>query len=174
MYKAKKNEHGTAYYLKSRLVAPSRLLETNWFWAPSLALPCILDTNFSVVHRYCLFFEQLQETIIIIQPQDFDHGSGQAYLLQKCMYGLKQSWVQLLFWISIFLKSTRFKICPKEPCLLLKDEVLFCWWLPGYVKNKAGLWKISEIWIQDQTACKSPNTYWLSKVSLEWIALSQH
>ena len=33
-----------------------------------------------------------------------------------------------------------------------------CWWHPGYVKNKAGLWKISrsvEDWIQDQRARKA-------------------
>jgi hypothetical protein len=55
----------------------------------------------------------------MIQPKNFDDGSGQVRLLQKCIYGLKQSGSEWFFRPSI-----GFKICPKEPCLLVKDEVL--------------------------------------------------
>jgi hypothetical protein len=59
--KARKNEHGAIYSLKSRLVAkrhsqksestiftPSRLLETKRLSDSSLLLPCISDSNFLI------------------------------------------------------------------------------------------------------------------------------
>jgi len=47
-----------------------------------------------------------------------------VYLGQKCIYGLKQSGREWYFRLSNLLKSIGFEICPKEPCLLVKDEVL--------------------------------------------------
>jgi len=60
----------------------------------------------------------------MIQPESFDDGSGRVCLLQKCIYGLKRSGREWYFRFSYFLKSIGFEICPKEPCLLVKDEVL--------------------------------------------------
>ena len=66
----------------------------------------------------------LKETIYMIQPESFDDGSGRVCLLKKCIYSLKQSEREWYFRLSYFLKSIGFKICPKEPCWLVKDEVL--------------------------------------------------
>jgi hypothetical protein len=66
-------------------------------------------------------YGNLKETIYMIQPEGFDDGSGRVCLLQKCIYGLKQSGREWYFRFSYFLKSIGFEICPKEPCLLVKD-----------------------------------------------------
>jgi len=60
----------------------------------------------------------------MIQPEGFDDGSGQVCLLQKCIYGLKQSGREWYFRPPNLLKSIGFEICPKEQCLLVKNEVL--------------------------------------------------
>jgi len=77
-----------------------------------------LDINTAYLYR------NLKETIYMIQPEGFDDGSGRVCLLQKCIYGFKQSGREWNFLLSNFLKSIGFEICPKEPCLLVKDEVL--------------------------------------------------
>jgi hypothetical protein len=69
-------------------------------------------------------YGNLTETIYMIQPEGFDDGSGRMCPLQNCIYALKQSEREWYFRLSNFLKSIRFEICPKEPCLLVKDEVL--------------------------------------------------
>jgi hypothetical protein len=45
-------------------------------------------------------------------------------MMDQADYGLKQSGREWYFRPSDFLKSIGFKICPKEPCLVIKDEVL--------------------------------------------------
>jgi hypothetical protein len=77
----------------------------------------------------------------MIQPEDFDDGSGRVCLLQKCIYGLKQSGREWYFRVSRFLKSIGFEICPKEPCLLVKDEVL----LLIYVDDILGMSKTKQV-----------------------------
>jgi hypothetical protein len=69
-------------------------------------------------------YGNLKETMYMIHPEGFDDGSGRVCLLQKCIYGLKQSGREWYFVLSNFLKSIGFEICPKDPCLLVKDEVL--------------------------------------------------
>ena len=44
--------------------------------------------------------------------------------LQKCAYGPKQSRMESYLRLSNFLKSIGLEIYPKEPDLLVKDEVL--------------------------------------------------
>jgi hypothetical protein len=62
-------------------------------------------------------------------------------LLQKYIYGLKQSGREWHFRLSNFLKSIGFEICPKEPRLLLKDEVL----LFIYVDDILGMSKTKQV-----------------------------
>jgi len=66
----------------------------------------------------------MKETIYMIQPEGFYDGSGRVCLLKKCIYGLKQSGREWYFRLSYLMKSIGFEICPKEPCLLVEDEVL--------------------------------------------------
>jgi len=133
IYKAKKNEHGAVYSLKSRLVAKGHSqkpgIDYNDTFAPvgdKVILRFVL--SFFLYLGYELFqldidtayvYGNLKETIYMIQP-----GSGRVCLLQKCLYGLKQSEREWYFRLSNFLKSIGFEIGPKEPCLLVKDEVL--------------------------------------------------
>jgi len=60
----------------------------------------------------------------MIEPEGFDDGSSRVCLLQKCIYVLKQSGREWYFRFSNFLKSIGLEIYPKEPDLLVKDEVL--------------------------------------------------
>jgi hypothetical protein len=85
-------------------------------------------------------YGDLKETIYMIQPEVFDDGSGRLCLRQKCIYGLKQSEREWYFRFSNFLKSIEFEICPKEPCLMVKDEVLLFIYVDDIlVMYKAGL-----------------------------------
>ena len=61
-------------------MTPLRLLETKKFLDLSFLLPCILNTN--------LFSWTSTLPINMIQPQVYDDGSGQVFLLQKGIYGL--------------------------------------------------------------------------------------
>jgi hypothetical protein len=60
----------------------------------------------------------------VIQPEGFDDGSGRVCLLQKCINGLKPSEREWYCRLSNCLISSGFEIYPKEPCLLVRDEVL--------------------------------------------------
>jgi hypothetical protein len=60
----------------------------------------------------------------MMQPEGFDDGSGRVSVLQKYIFGLKQSGREWHFQLSNFLKSTGFEICLKEPYLLVKHEFL--------------------------------------------------
>jgi hypothetical protein len=60
----------------------------------------------------------------MIQPKGFDDGSGRVCLLNKSIHGMKKSKREWYFRLSYFLKSIEFEICPEEPCLMVKDEVL--------------------------------------------------
>jgi hypothetical protein len=139
IYKAKKNEHGAVYRLKSRLVAKGHsqkpgIEEYNDTFAPvrdKVILKYVL--SFALLLGYELFqldidtaylYGNLKDTIYMMKPEGFDYGSDRGCLLQKCIYGLKQSGREWYFRLSNFLKSIGFEICPKEPCLLVKDEVL--------------------------------------------------
>jgi hypothetical protein len=86
-------------------------------------------------------------------------------LLRKCIYGLKQWGREWYFRLSSFLKSIGFEICPEEPCLLVKDEVL----LFIYVDDILIMSKPSRF-MEDFEICwrlnsrskssERPNTYW--------------
>jgi len=136
--RVRKNEHGAVYRLKSLLVAKGHSQKPRMDYNDTF-----MPVGGKVILRFVLSFDlhlwyelyqldidtdylygNLKETKYMIQPEGFDDGSGRVCLLQKCIYGLKQSWREWYFWLSNFQKSIGFEICPKEPCLLLKDKVL--------------------------------------------------
>ena len=99
IYKAKKNEHGAVYRLKSRLVAKRHSQKPgidyyNTFapvgdkvilkFVPSFALHLGYELNQMGIDTAYLY-GNLKETIYMIQPE----GSSRVSLLQKCIYGLK-------------------------------------------------------------------------------------
>ena len=54
------------------------------------------------------------------QLPGFDDGTDRVRLLDRCIYGLKQSGRQWYLRQSGFLKSLAFTFCPKDPCLFTK------------------------------------------------------
>jgi len=137
--KDKKNEHGAVYRLKSRLVAKGHSqkpgIDYNDTVAPvgdkvilRFVLSFALDLGYELYQLdidTAYLYGNLKETIYMIQPEGFDDGSVRICLLQKCIYGLKQSEREWHFRLSHFLKSIGFEMCPKEQCLLVKMK--FCY-----------------------------------------------
>jgi hypothetical protein len=103
IYKAKKNEHGAVYRLKSHLVAKGHSqkpeIDYNDTFAPAgdkAILRFVL--SFALHLGYELFqldidnaylYGNLKETIYMIQPEGFDDGSGRVYLLQNASMASK-------------------------------------------------------------------------------------
>jgi hypothetical protein len=97
IYKAKKNEYGAVYRLKSRLVAKGHSQKPGIDYNDTFA--SVGDrVILRFVHSFALhlgyelyqldidtayLYGNLKETIYMIQPEGFDDGSGRVCLLQK-------------------------------------------------------------------------------------------
>jgi len=141
-------------------MSPSRQLKTKWFADPSFLLPCILYTNF--------FSWTSTQPIYIGIWTNHLHDPMRGFW-RWTRASISNSNVHLLpptIGKRMVLSTLQF---PEIHCtqnlskrtMLVgwrwSSAFLLCWWHPGYVKNKAGLWKILrsvEDWIQHQRARK--------------------
>jgi hypothetical protein len=140
VYKAKRNEAGSVYRLKSRLVAKgySQVLgiDFNETFAPvgmrsTLRMLIAFSTKSKWTCRQvdvdtAFLYGNLEEEIYMEQPEGFTDGSNKVCRLKKSIYGLKQAsrvWNETLDAALVSIGYHR-SIC--DPCLYVKpDSLLF-------------------------------------------------